>query len=164
MSLKIKVLGQHYADMCADIISKSISGHFVQKLSEYRVSYVKIDKIPILEKGPIEEPDFLLILDTAEITAENLKGLTKESTIIINTQEKNTPAAVKKQKATAILIDAADISLRHTGKSNPVLPVIATLVKRTNEISLKNLELAIRAAKFPDGSIAATEEAHKLVR
>ncbi|MFH1420381.1 MAG: 2-oxoacid:acceptor oxidoreductase family protein [Candidatus Aenigmatarchaeota archaeon] len=164
MTLNIRIYGTKYANICGDMISKAISGFFVQKWSECGVSYLKADKMPIHDRGPVSEPNFVLICDLIEVDKSALKNLPRECVVIINTQEKSAPLVLKKQRIKTILIDATGIAMTHTSEPNPVVPMIAALVKKTNDISLKNFEAMLKQISPKDGSIAAAEEAHKLVR
>ena len=122
-------------------------------------SYVRIGKDQ-LEKGPVKNPDMVIILDPALFSAKDLK---ENMIFIINTVEK--PKSVAKDKNVHVL-DASDIAFKNTGKSVPNTPLAGAMTKYFSKLQIKHVKSAIESelyAKQKENSMAA-EEGLRLVK
>ena len=109
-------------------------------------AYCRIDKNFIRMRQQVSEPDYVLILDKSLIDAVDvLKGVNKDSTIIINSAEK-----IKlKTKAKVFHVDASKIALDIFGRNLVNTPILGAFVKATGEISLDSLNRTI-TERFPE--------------
>ncbi|MAH42820.1 hypothetical protein CL614_03795 [archaeon] len=168
MVVNIKIIGWKRSEETANMLIKSISGFFVFKRTIYPSSYVKIDQMPILDMSKPEKFDYLLVLDPSEADLEDYKSMKEDGVVIVNTVDKKMGTsinnAVKKLKAKIVVVDVSGSSIEHTGRFNPSIGILAAFVKKTNVLSLKNLETVIKESHKSDGSLAVAEEVHKLVK
>jgi len=168
MVVNIKIIGWKRSDNVADILIKAISGFFVQKRSICPYSYIKIDELPILEMGIPKDYDYLMVLDACQAELDDYKAIKEGGVVVVNTPEKKLGvainSAVKKAKAKLVLVDATGVNIEHIGKPDPTVAMLAAFVKKTDLLSLKNLENIIKLIHRSDGSLAVAEEVHKIVR
>lgn len=90
-------------------------------------AYTRLSPDPIRRRGPIDEPDVLVVLDprllaTPPVTA----GLRASTRILVNA-----PAAVQLPgvpSAQIVTVDASRIARRHAGRDIPNVPMLAAVV------------------------------------
>ncbi len=168
MIVNMRLIGWRRSDEAANMLTKAISGFFVQKRSICPSSYIKIDNVPILDMGIASEYDYILVLDTNQAEIEDYKSIKEDGIVIVNTSENKMGTAImniiKKKKAKLFVLDGTEISIEHTGIPDPSIAVLAAFAKKTNLLSLKHLEDVIKETHRSDGSLAVAEEAHKAVK
>jgi pyruvate ferredoxin oxidoreductase gamma subunit len=173
--LEVRVHGRGGAGVksCAQILGKAafLSGFQTQDFSLYGaerrgapvVSFVRIDKEPILERGYITKPDIVLILDDSIEFKKMLKGTTEFTLILINSNRCHKLGYDKKKNF--ICFDATSAALETIGKPIPNTAMLGLLVQRLKgKIPFKNLEKAIekKLDKYPEKVIEANKEAAKI--
>ena len=143
------------AGLLAGMISEdfSESGNIVK-------AYVRIDKQQMLEKGPIKNADFMIVLDHSLFSSKEVK---ENITYIINALEK--PKALAKEKNIHAL-EASEIAFKNTGKGIPNTPIAGALTKYYTKIQLKHIKQAIEIelSKKQKENCLAAEEGLKVVR
>ncbi|HUV83265.1 MAG TPA: 2-oxoacid:acceptor oxidoreductase family protein [archaeon] len=112
------------------------------------MSFVRIDDEPILERGYVNDPDVVIVLDRTLLDLVRVEdGLNKNGLLIINSEHEpkvDTPASVK-------YIDATDIALETIGKPIFNTAMLGALAKLTDVITLDALNNAIEE-EFSDYS------------
>ncbi|MBI4894882.1 MAG: 2-oxoacid:acceptor oxidoreductase family protein [Candidatus Aenigmarchaeota archaeon] len=134
------------------------SNDFCEKGS-VKKAYVRIDK-DVLEKGPIKNPDLVVILDSSLFSIKDLK---ETNIFILNTLEK--PKAATKSKNLHV-IDATEIALKNTGKGIPNMPIAGAVTKYFTKLQIKHVKSAIEKElnKKQKENCLAAEEGLKLVK
>jgi pyruvate ferredoxin oxidoreductase gamma subunit len=124
------------------------------------MSFVRIDDNPILERGYIDDPDVVIVLDKALLEIVNVSaGLDENGLLIINSEHEpvlDTTAVVKH-------IDATTIAMEIIGKPIFNTIMLGALAKFTNIISKDALDRAVEEelSKYPDKIIKANKDAVK---
>jgi len=173
--LEIRIHGRGGAGVksCAQILGRAafLSGFKTQDFSLYGaerrgapvVSFVRIDKEPILERGYITTPEIVIILDDTLDFKKMLKGTDDSTLVLVNTARSHKLGLDKKKNF--ICIDATSIALDVIGKPISNTVMLGLLVKiLKNKISLENLEKAIeeKLKKYPEEIVEANKRAAKI--
>ncbi|BFH72315.1 2-oxoacid:acceptor oxidoreductase family protein [Sulfurisphaera javensis] len=105
-------------------------------------AYCRIDSQPIRITSPIEQPDYVVILDPTLLKISNpLKGLKEEGYVIINSSSNpNLNHTTFYVNATQI---AKDLGLVKSGWPLVNIILLGSLIKALEHISLSSLEKAI---------------------
>jgi pyruvate ferredoxin oxidoreductase gamma subunit len=157
----------------AQILGKAafLSGYKTQDFSLYGaerrgapvVSFVRIDKEKILERGYITKPNVVVILDDSLDFDRMLKGTDDLTLILVNTNRSHKLGFDKKENY--ICTDATTIALDIIGKPIPNTVMLGLLVKKLEgKITLKNLEKSIeeKLKKYSDKVIESNKRAAKV--
>jgi 2-oxoacid:acceptor oxidoreductase gamma subunit (pyruvate/2-ketoisovalerate family) len=123
-------------------------------------AHVRIEKDPILERGPITTPETLILLDSSLFLAKEAKDNLQ---IIINSAEK--PKAVVKVR-TVHTLDASEIAFKNTGKGIPNTTLAGAVTKFLPKLQIKHVKQSIELEihiKQKENTMAA-EEGLKVVR
>ncbi len=158
---------------CAQILGKAafLSGFQTQDFSLYGaerrgapvVSFVRIDKESILERGYITTPEVVIILDDTLDFGKMLKGTTEFTLVLVNTTRSHKLGFDKKKNY--ICTDATSIALDIIGKPIPNTVMLGVLVKRLKgKIPIENLEKAIeqKLKKYSEKIIEANKQAARI--
>ncbi len=124
--------------------------------------FVRLSKNDIMEKGIIEQPDYVVVLEPSVMP--KFSELKEGSFLIVNATEKPSSPVLKKKKVRAYYLDATSISLAH--KIKPNTPMLGGLLKVFSKISMRNLKMAVEA-ELPGRqkeNQAAVEDGFKMVR
>ena len=134
-------------------------------------SFTRYDKKTIRERGYIQYPDAVIILDETLNFNIMTRGLKKDRFIIINSTKD--PQHFKRKfkiKHPVYCIDATNIALKHLKKPITNTAVLGALVKFLG-LPLKNLEKAIDSALRERGhpeminqNIKTVRETYKVIR
>jgi len=138
----------------------------VSNPNEPGVGYVKLSNENIIDKSIVENPDFLIILDTSLNLKECLAGLKEnESIVLFNTDKKVSLATLKSKKVKHHEIDANRIAMETLGKPLPNTVMLGAIVKKFNKFSLKALKSAMEEEiEDVDANMKAAEEGFKAVK
>ena len=173
--LEIRVHGRGGAGVksCAQILGKAafLSGFQTQDFSLYGaerrgapiVSFIRIDKEKILERGYITKPDIVIILDDSISFEKMLEGTTEFTMVLVNTNRAQKLGFDKKKNF--ICFDATSAALGTIGKPIPNTVMLGLLVKRLKDkIPFENLEKAIeeKLDNYPEKVIEANKEAARI--
>jgi pyruvate ferredoxin oxidoreductase gamma subunit len=124
------------------------------------MSFVRINDNPILERGYVDDPDVVLVLDRTLLDLVNVAdGLAENGLLLVNSEHDiifDTPAAVKH-------VDATSIALETIGKPIFNTTMLGALAKFTNIISIDALDWAIEEelSHYPEKMIEANKTAVK---
>jgi len=122
------------------------------------MSFVRISDDLILERGYVEDPDVVLVLDRTLLDLVNVaNGLTGDGLILVNSKQKpaiDTPAEVKNVDATSIALDTIGKPIFNT-------TMLGALAKFTHIISIDALNRAIEEelSNYPEEMIEANKTA-----
>ncbi|MDF1532347.1 MAG: 2-oxoacid:acceptor oxidoreductase family protein [ANME-2 cluster archaeon] len=122
------------------------------------MSFVRIDDTPILERGNIDDPGVVLVLDRTLVDLINVAdGLTENGMLIVNSGHEiaiDTLATVKH-------VDATSIALETIGKPIFNTTMLGALAKLTGIISIDALNWAIEEelAHYPKELVQANKDA-----
>ncbi|MDD5680068.1 MAG: 2-oxoacid:acceptor oxidoreductase family protein [Candidatus Omnitrophica bacterium] len=127
-------------------------------------AYTRISDTTIRKRTPINEPDYVIILDPTLIESIDItKGLKKGGGIIINTRSPKTSFKFGKN-FNACVFDAAKIAIKHKlgSESAPIVntAILGTFSKFTNEVGISALLESIKenvSTKTKDNIDAAKE-------
>jgi len=153
-----KIIGQAAFDMGKQVQDFALYG--AERRGAPVMSFVRIDENPILERGYIDDPDVVIVLDKALLEIVNVSaGLDENGLLIINSEQEpvlDTPAVVKH-------VDATTIALEIIGKPIFNTIMLGALAKFTNIISKDALDRAVEEelSKYPDKIIKANKDAVK---
>ncbi|MCD4844264.1 MAG: 2-oxoacid:acceptor oxidoreductase family protein [Methanosarcinales archaeon] len=153
-----KIIGQAAFDMGKQVQDFALYG--AERRGAPVMSFVRIDDNPILERGYIDDPDVVIVLDKALLEIVNVSaGLDENGLLIINSEQEpvlDTPAMVKH-------VDATTIALEIIGKPIFNTIMLGALAKFTNIISKDALDRAVEEelSKYPDKIIKANKDAVK---
>jgi len=153
-----KIIGQAAFDMGKQVQDFALYG--AERRGAPVMSFVRIDENPILERGYIDDPDIVIVLDKALLDIVNVSaGLDENGLLIINSEHEpviDTPAVVKH-------VDATTIALEIIGKPIFNTIMLGALAKFTNIISKDALDRAVEEelSKYPDEIIKANKDAVK---
>lgn len=154
------------------------SGKYAQSMPFYGTerrgapvtAFVRIDDRMILERGIIEQPDYVVILDTNLLrTAPVTKGLKEGAWIVLNSPQK--PGTfVFEQKFRVATIDANTIARKHRLGSamSPVVntTMLGALARITGLVSLDAMLETIReeVPAYREENVRAANEGYEEVR
>lgn len=143
---------------------KSQDAAFGDEWGEPAVSFVRLSKNDILEKGIINDPDYILVFHPDLMPP--LKDVKDGSFIIVNDTEKPANPIIKKKKLRIYYVDATALALSATGRSVPNTAMLGALLKVFSKISMKNLKVSIEAeiSERQKENQSAAEEGFKTVR
>lgn len=122
------------------------------------MSFVRINDEPILERGYVDDPDVVIVLDRTLLDLVRVAdGLDEKGMLIVNSDREldvDTPAGVKH-------IDATGIALETIGRPIFNTAMLGAFSKLTGIISLDSLFAAIdeEFSKFPETLIKANKDA-----
>ncbi|MCL7415201.1 MAG: 2-oxoacid:acceptor oxidoreductase family protein [ANME-2 cluster archaeon] len=122
------------------------------------MSFIRINDAPILERGHIDDPDVVLVLDRTLLDLVNVAdGLNENGMLLVNSQHEpilDTPAVVK-------YVDATSIALDTIGKPIFNTTMLGALAKLTHIISIEALNWAIEEelSHYPKELIEANKAA-----
>ena len=122
------------------------------------MSFVRINDDPILERGYVDDPDVVLVLDRTLPDLVNVaNGLTGDGLILVNSKQEpdiDTPAEVKNVDATSIALDTIGKPIFNT-------TMLGALAKFTHIISIDALNQAIEEelSNYPEEMIEANKAA-----
>jgi pyruvate ferredoxin oxidoreductase gamma subunit len=126
-------------------------------------AFTRISPEPIQERGPIERPDVLVVLDVRLLeTGAVLAGAGPETMILVNvTQPRAIPGVAEDR---VVILDASGIAREHIGRDLPNIPMLAAIIARFTPLDpavfLEWLEHRL-SAEFRPEIVRANVEAAK---
>ena len=111
-------------------------------------AYTRISSAEIRKREPIENPDYVIVLDPMLLeTMDVSKGLKKKGAILINTKKKRSDFSFSK-KYKVFAFDASDIAFKHKlgSKSAPIIntSILGAFSALTKEVGIESLIAAIK--------------------
>lgn len=173
--LEVRIHGRGGAGvkMSAQILGRAafLSGYHTQDFAMYGaerrgapvVSFCRIDKNPILERGYVGKPDVVMILDDTLNFEVMLRGLKKDSIVLINTNRSKKLGFHNKPHF--VCIDATSVALKVIGKPIPNTIMLGGLIRLLHQrVSLGHLQKAIEIelSKYPEKIIEGNKRAARI--
>lgn len=155
-----RILGK--AGVSSGLEAQVIAMHGMERRGSQVTAYVKMDKMPVLSKDLVDEPDFILVFDKS-LNQEALRGLKKGSVIIFNAERTNV-AAVKNARAKAYFVNATDVALNQIKKPIPNMVMLGALLKYFSKVSLKSVRSALEEINLPKENASALDEGYRNVK
>jgi 2-oxoacid:acceptor oxidoreductase gamma subunit (pyruvate/2-ketoisovalerate family) len=132
-------------------------------------AFVRLDSIPIAERGEIKNPSAVIVLDSSLLRKVDVtQGVRPDALFLINCRENENPGPIKGSFRVAG-VDAVKIALEH-GLGSKTAPVINTVIlgayaRVSRDLSLSNLLAAIKTGvpENPERNVAAAEAAYGAV-
>lgn len=124
-------------------------------------SFVRIDKREIAMRGYIVNPNYVLVLDESLPESKTLKGLEKNTMVIVNSKK-------SEKRKNFCSVDATGIALQETGKGIPNIAMLGALARKMKTIHFHDLEKAIaielsKHANVVEKNIAAAKKCFEAV-
>jgi pyruvate ferredoxin oxidoreductase gamma subunit len=159
------------------------AGHYMQSLPDFGAersgapvaAHTRIDTAPPAERGPIEAPDVVVILDASlagqvDVTA----GLKSHSAVIVNVREDNIGKLGQlplKPGQALWTVDGSGIGTRLLGRNLPNTPVLGALARVVPVLPLDTIAVAMRelmsetfSEKVINANLQALHEGYEAVR
>lgn len=137
-------------------------------------AYTRIDRVPPVLRGPVEEPNLVVVVDPTLIGSIPVTaGLTPDGTVIVNTIRSAEEIAERLDvdRAQVWCVDAHGISTRILGKRLPNAPLLGALVRAVPVVPVEDLEMAFRGQasltfteKVIEANIQALNEGYESAR
>ena len=160
------------------------TGKYVQAFPEYGpermgapvVSFNRISSHPIRTRGPISNPDIVVVLDVSLVDQIDIKsGLDPDNGKILLNSSRD-PQELKKQldfNGQIFTVDASKISRETIGRDIPNTPLMGALIRITNLLDIEDVikdiqhKLEIKFKNKPDvieGNLKAIRQAYDFVK
>jgi 2-oxoacid:acceptor oxidoreductase gamma subunit (pyruvate/2-ketoisovalerate family) len=132
-------------------------------------AFVRLDSLPIVERGEIKHPDAVIVLDSSLMRkVDVVQGAKPGALILLNCREHESQISIEGSFRVAG-VDAAKIALKH-GLGSKTAPIINTVIigafaRLAGDLELSNLLEAIETGVpvNPEQNMAAAEEAYQAV-
>lgn len=134
-------------------------------------AFVRLDSIPIVERGEIKHPSAVIVLDSSLLHKVDIaQGAKPRALILLNCKDNdnNIPIPIKGYFRVAG-VDAVQIALKY-GLGSKVAPIVNTVIigafaRLAGDLTLSNLLEAIETGVpvNPKQNMAAAEEAYRAV-
>jgi len=148
-------------------------GFFVQAFPVFGVerrgmavaAFVRVDQLPILERGEVRNPNAVIVLDPTLLgMIEIVRGLHPQGTVLVN--HCLAPEAIPlRGQFNLATVDASKIALKHR-LGSPLAPIVNAVIlgafaRLEKNLELKNILSAIRdgVPDKPEANVAAAQEA-----
>ncbi|MCE5281933.1 MAG: 2-oxoacid:acceptor oxidoreductase family protein [Deltaproteobacteria bacterium] len=132
-------------------------------------AFVRLDNIPIVERGEIKHPSSVIVLDSSLLNKVDVaQGAKPDALILLNCRENEKRIGIKGSfQVTGV--DAVKIALQH-GLGSKIAPIINTVIlgayaRISRDLTLSNLLEAIEEGVpvNPKQNVAAAEAAYQAV-
>lgn len=153
-----KIIGLAAFEMGAQVQDFALYG--AERRGAPVMSFVRIDENPILERGYVDDPDVVVVLDRTLLELVRVAdGLNENGLLIVNSEHEpavDTPAAVK-------YVDATSIALETIGKPIFNTTMLGALARLTGIVSPDALYRAIEEefSDYPEKIIEGNKAAVK---
>jgi 2-oxoacid:acceptor oxidoreductase gamma subunit (pyruvate/2-ketoisovalerate family) len=132
-------------------------------------AFVRLDSVPIVERGEIKSPDAVIVLDSSLLRkVDVVQGARPDALILLNCRENENQNPIHGSFRVAG-VDAAKIAL-HYGLGSKMAPIINTVIigafaRLAGDLALSNLLAAIEKGVpvNPKQNMAAAEAAYQAV-
>jgi len=139
-----------YAAIKAGKYAQSFPQFGPERIGGPVTAYNRIDERPIVERGPIYEPDIVIVIDPSLVKPRYrnrvMKGLKEGGTLLVNTTLE--PSEVRKEfevpdSVKVWTVDAMTIALEEIGRASPNTTMLGALIKATGLLDVQYLEQGI---------------------
>ncbi len=132
-------------------------------------AFVRVDNIPIVERGEIKHPSSVIVLDSSLLNKVDVaQGAKPDALILLNCRENGNRIGIKDSFLVAG-VDAVKIALQY-GLGSKIAPIINTVIlgayaRISSDLTLSNLLEAIEEGVpvNPKQNVAAAEAAYQAV-
>jgi 2-oxoacid:acceptor oxidoreductase gamma subunit (pyruvate/2-ketoisovalerate family) len=132
-------------------------------------AFVRLDNIPIVERGEIKHPSSVIVLDSSLLNKVDVaQGAKPDALILLNCKENENRIGIKGSFQVAG-VDAVKIALQH-GLGSKIAPIINTVIlgayaRISRDLTLSDLLAAIEEGVpvNPKQNVAAAEAAYQAV-
>ncbi|MEM4581332.1 MAG: 2-oxoacid:acceptor oxidoreductase family protein [Candidatus Korarchaeum sp.] len=140
-----------YAAIKAGKYAQSFPQFGPERLGGPVTAFNRIDNEPIVERGPIYEPDIVIVIDPSllkpKYVPSMIEGLKPGGKFLANSDEE--PTSIRSQLALPEKfeiwgVDATTIALEEIGRASPNTTMLGLLLAATNILPLEYLEEGIK--------------------
>ncbi|MEM0192127.1 MAG: 2-oxoacid:acceptor oxidoreductase family protein [Candidatus Korarchaeum sp.] len=140
-----------YAAIKAGKYAQSFPQFGPERLGGPVTAFNRIDDEPIVERGPIYEPDIVIVIDPSllkpKYVPSMIEGLKTGGKFLANSDEE--PSSIRSQlalpeKFEIWSVDATTIALEEIGRASPNTTMLGLLLAATNILPLEYLEEGIK--------------------
>ncbi|MEM1520460.1 MAG: 2-oxoacid:acceptor oxidoreductase family protein [Candidatus Korarchaeum sp.] len=140
-----------YAAIKAGKYAQSFPQFGPERLGGPVTAFNRIDDEPIVERGPIYEPDIVIVIDPSllkpKYVPSMIEGLKTGGKFLANSDEE--PPSIRSQlalpeKFEIWSVDATTIALEEIGRASPNTTMLGLLLAATNILPLEYLEEGIK--------------------
>lgn len=150
------------------------AGYYLQSLPDFGAersgapiaAYTRISDSPIIDRGPVDEPDVVIVLDSSLIgQVDMLTGLAPDGTVILNTANPDAnevtelPLGPDQQLWT---LDASQIALDLLRRNLPNTPILGAFAHAVPLLRLETVLVALEklmSETFPEAIVQANLKA-----
>jgi 2-oxoacid:acceptor oxidoreductase gamma subunit (pyruvate/2-ketoisovalerate family) len=130
-------------------------GYYLQSLPDFGAersgapisAHTRIDESPPIDRGPIGEPDVIIVLDMSLIgQVDMLAGLAGDGVVIINTPDPESSVIQRLELAAdqeLWTIDGSGIGMAHIGRNLPNTPVLGAFARAVPVLELATVSAAL---------------------
>lgn len=128
------------------------AGYYMQSLPDFGAersgapiaAHTRIDVNPPAERGPIEEPDAVIVLDASLIGQVDVTaGLAPDGAVVINLPDGSGPDLDLKEGQELWRIDGSGIGNRLLGRNLPNTPILGAFAKAVAVLPLETVASAL---------------------
>jgi len=140
-----------YAAIKAGKYAQSFPQFGPERLGGPVTAFNRIDDEPIVERGPIYEPDIVIVIDPSLVkpryVSSLIEGLKPSGKLLVNSE--GDPSSIRSQLSIpdefeVWSVDATTIALEEIGRASPNTTMLGLLLAATNLLPIEYLEEGIR--------------------
>ena len=161
MRMAAHVLGR--AGFLSGLMTQDFAIYGAERRGAPVASFCRLSSEPILTRGYIFNPDYVIVLDHTLDSETCLKGLKDTGKLIVNSERP------LKQFPGAVFVDATKVAMDTIGKPIPNIAILGAFLRLAGLLPLGNLKQAVReemAGSHPEaieGNIKACEQTYNMV-
>jgi pyruvate ferredoxin oxidoreductase gamma subunit len=152
-------------------------GYYMQSLPDFGAersgapiaAYTRISETPPVDRGPVDEPGVVIVLDSSLIgQIDMLGGLIPDGTVILNTPDPNSAALARlelESQQELWTLNASQIAMDLLRRNLPNTPVLGAFAHAVPVLDLDTISLALKelmSEKFSESIIEANLKALRL--
>ena len=152
-------------------------GYYLQSLPDFGAersgapiaAYTRISETPVIDRGPVYEPDAVIVLDASIIGQVDVEtGLVANGTIIVNTANPDSPALKRLQLKPGQqlwTVDASQIAIELIRRNVPNTPILGVFARCFSVLDIDTMSHAIdelMSETFPPNIVEANLKALRL--
>ncbi len=152
-------------------------GYYMQSLPDFGAersgapiaAYTRVSETPPVDRGPVDEPDVVIVLDSSLIgQVDMLGGLIPDGTVILNTPNPDAAAIGRLEPGAQQklwTLNASQIAMDLLRRNLPNTPVLGAFANAVPVLDLDTISLALKeimSEKFSESIIEANLKALRL--
>jgi len=130
-------------------------GYFLQSLPDFGAersgapiaAYTRISETPPIDRGPVDQPDVVIVLDSSLIgQIDILAGLAEEGTLIVNTAKADSPTIRQIELGAnqeLWVLDASQIAMDLLRRNLPNTPILGAFARSVPVLDLDTIAEAL---------------------